>query len=78
VKLYRIVLKDIARRKKRVLFAALGVAIGTMTVVGILTIALAGQSKIYNELEKYGPNLAVTPAINNVDTHLGDLVAWLT
>jgi putative ABC transport system permease protein len=73
VKLYRIVLKDIARRKKRVLFAALGVAIGTMTVVGVLTIALAGQARIYDELEKYGANLAVTPAINNVDTHLGDL-----
>ena len=73
MRLYRIVMKDMARRKKRVLFAALGVAIGTMTVVGILTIALAGQSKIYNELEKYGPNLAVTPAISNVDTHLGDL-----
>ena len=73
MRLYRIVLKDIARRKKRVLFAALGVAIGTMTVVGVLTIALAGQAKIYNELEKYGPNLAVTPAINNVDTQLGDL-----
>jgi len=73
VKLYRIVAKDMVRRKKRVLFAALGVAIGTMTVVGILTIALAGQAKIYNELEKYGPNLAVMPAISNVDTHLGDL-----
>ncbi len=73
MKLYRIVAKDMVRRKKRVLFAALGVAIGTMTVVGILTIALAGQSKIYNELEKYGPNLAVMPAISNVDAHLGDL-----
>jgi len=73
VKLYRIVLKDIVRRKKRVLFAALGVAIGTMTVVGVLTIAFAGQARIYNQLEKYGPNLAVMPAISNVDTHLGDL-----
>ena len=73
MKLYRIVVKDMARRRKRVLFAALGVAIGTMTVVGILTIALAGQTKIYNELEKYGPNLAVMPAISSVDTHLGDL-----
>jgi putative ABC transport system permease protein len=62
-----------ARRKKRVLFAALGIAIGTMTVIGVLTIALAGQTKIYNELEKYGPNLAVMPAISSVDTHLGDL-----
>jgi len=73
VKLYRIVLKDIVRRKRRLLFAALGVAIGTMTVVGVLTIALAGQAKIYNELDKYGANLAITPAINNVDTQLGDL-----
>ena len=73
MKLYRIVLKDIVRRKKRVLFAALGVAIGTMTVVGVLTIAFAGQARIYNQLEKYGPNLAVMPAISNVDTHLGDL-----
>ncbi len=73
MKLYRIVLKDIARRKKRVLFAAFGVAIGTMTVVGILTIALAGQARIYNQLEKYGPNLAVMPAISSVDAHLGDL-----
>jgi len=30
-----------------VLFSALGVVIRTMTVVGILTIALAGQTKIY-------------------------------
>ncbi len=73
MKLYRIVVKDMVRRKKRVLFAALGVAIGTMTVVGVLTIALAGQTKIYNELEKYGANLAVMPAISSVDTYLGDL-----
>jgi len=61
------------RRKKRVLYAALGVVIGTMTVVGILTVSLAGQSKIYAQLEKYGPNLSVVPAINNLDMKLGDL-----
>jgi putative ABC transport system permease protein len=71
--IYKLVLKDILRRKKRVLYAALGVVIGTMTVVGILTVAAAGQARIEAQLEKYGPNLTVAPAINNLDMKLGDL-----
>jgi putative ABC transport system permease protein len=73
VKLYQIVVKDVLRRKRRVLYAALGVVIGTMTVVGILTIALAGEARIYNQLEKYGPNLMVVPSINNLNMKLGNL-----
>ena len=73
MKLYQIVAKDVVRRKRRVLYAALGVVIGTMTVVGILTIALAGEARIYSQLEKYGPNLTVVPAISNLDMKLGDL-----
>ncbi len=73
MKLYRIVAKDVMRRKKRVLYAALGVVIGTMTVVSILTIGLAGQERITNQLEKYGPNLTVVPAISNLDMKLGDV-----
>ena len=73
MKLYQMVAKDVVRRKRRVLYAALGVVIGTMTVVGILTIALAGEAKIYNQLEKYGANLTVIPAISNLDVQLGDL-----
>ena len=73
MKLYHLVFKDILRRKKRVFYAALGIVIAAMTVVGILTIATAGQSKIYAQLEKYGANLAIVPAISNVDMNLGDL-----
>jgi putative ABC transport system permease protein len=73
MKLYQIVLKDIWSRKRRVLYATLGVVIGTMTVIGTLTIAVAGKAKIYNQLEKYGPNLTVVPAISNLDMKLGDL-----
>jgi putative ABC transport system permease protein len=73
MKLYQVVVKDVIRRKRRVLYAALGVVIGTATVVGILTVARAGQERIYNQLEKYGPNLAVVPAINNLDMKLGDV-----
>ena len=73
MKLYHLVLKDILRRKKRVFYAALGIVIAAMTVVGILTIATAGQARIYAQLEKYGANLNVIPAISNVDMTLGDL-----
>jgi putative ABC transport system permease protein len=73
MKLYQVVVKDVIRRRRRVLYAALGVVIGTATVVGILTVARAGQARIYNQLEKYGPNLAVIPAINNLDMRLGDV-----
>lgn len=73
MKLYQVVLKDILRRKKRVLYATLGVVIATMTVVGVLTIALAGQARIYSQLEKYGANLSIVPATKSLDTGLGDL-----
>ncbi len=73
MRLYQVVFKDILRRKKRVLYAALGVIIATMTVVGVLTIALAGQARIYDQLEKYGANLSIVPATRSLDTGLGDL-----
>ncbi|MDD4859954.1 MAG: ABC transporter permease [Dehalococcoidales bacterium] len=73
MKLYQIVLKDIMRRKRRVLYATLGVLIGTMTVIAILTVAQAGQARIYSQLEKYGANLTIVPATRSLNTGLGDL-----
>ena len=73
MKLYQIVLKDIMRRKKRVLYASLGVVIGITTIIAVLTIALAGQTNIYGQLEKYGANLMVMPAISDIDIGLGGL-----
>jgi len=73
MKLYQMVAKDVMRRKRRVAYAILGVVIGTMTVVAILTIAQAGQARIYGQLEKYGANLQVIPAIKSITMGLGDL-----
>jgi putative ABC transport system permease protein len=73
LKLYQVVLKDILRRKKRVLYATIGVIIATMTVVGVITIAAAGQARIYSQLEKYGANLSIVPATRSLTSSLGDL-----
>ncbi|UCD22751.1 MAG: ABC transporter permease, partial [Chloroflexota bacterium] len=67
------VLKDITRRKKRMLYASLGVVIGVATIVAVLTIALAGETNIYGQLEKYGANLVVMPAISDINVGLGGL-----
>lgn len=73
MRLYQVVLKDVMRRKRRVLYATIGVVIGTMTVVGLLTTALAGQARIYDQLEKYGANLMVVPVVKSINMALGDL-----
>ena len=73
MKLYQMVIRDVLRRRRRVLFAIIGVLIGTMTVIGIFTISRAGEQRMVEQLEKYGPNLTVIPAINNIDMQLGDL-----
>jgi len=73
MKLYQIVVKDVTRRKKRMLYASLGVVIGVATIVAVLTIALAAETNIYGQLEKYGANLVVMPAISDIDVGLGGL-----
>jgi putative ABC transport system permease protein len=73
MKLSQVVAKDVFRRKRRVLYTALGVAIGVAVVVAVVTVANAGKSKVYEELDKYGPNLMVMPAVSDVDLQLGDL-----
>jgi len=73
MKLLQVVFKDAVRRKRRVLYTALGVAIGVAAFVAVLTVAQAGEDKVYAELDKYGPNLMVTPAVSDLDLQLGDL-----
>lgn len=73
MKLFRIVAKDFLRRRRRVLYTALGVAIGVAVVVAVATVAGGGKSKVYEELDKYGANLMVMPEVSDVDLQLGDL-----
>jgi len=73
VRLLTVVTRDMLRRKRRVLHAAIGVAIGIMTVVTTLTVAHAGEQHLTMELERYGPNLSVVPATGRLDLELGGL-----
>ena len=65
MKLYQIVVKDVTRRKKRVLYTSFGVVIGITTFVAVLTMFLAGVTNIYRQLDEYGANLMVMPVIRD-------------
>ncbi|NLE95880.1 MAG: FtsX-like permease family protein [Dehalococcoidia bacterium] len=73
MRLSTIVVKDMARRKRRVLHSVLGVSIGITTVIAMLTVANAGETVLRSELERYGPNLTVVPATARLDVELGGL-----
>ncbi len=38
-----------------------------------MTVAHAGEDRLYGELDKYGPCLMIMPAISDVDLELDDL-----
>jgi putative ABC transport system permease protein len=61
------------RRRRRALYTALGVAIGVAAVIAVMTVARSGEARIYQELDKYGPNLVVSPAVNDMDLQLGSM-----
>jgi hypothetical protein len=73
MKLYQLVAKDALRRRRRLVYTALGVVVGVAVFISVLTISDAGENKIYKELDKYGANLMVTPAIEDVELNVGTL-----
>ncbi len=73
MQLTTIVLKDMARRKRRVMYSVFGVSIGIMTVIAMLTVGSAGEHLLRMEMERYGPNLTVVPATARMDVELGGL-----
>lgn len=73
MKLYQVVAKDALRRRRRLSYTALGVVVGVAVVIAVLTIARAGEDKIYAEMDKYGANLMITPAINDIGLSIGNL-----
>ena len=73
MRLAGIVGKDMLRRKRRVVHSILGVSIGIMTVVAMLTVAGTGERVLRAEMERYGPNLTVVPATARMNVDLGGL-----
>ena len=68
------VLKNLSRRKGRAIASSIGLILAIAVIVSTLTVTGAMQTKIGNELEKYGPSLVVTPNSEKVTIPYGSVV----
>ena len=68
------VLKNLSRRKGRAIASSIGLILAIAVIVSTLTVTGAMQTKIGNELEKYGPSIVVTPNSEKVTIPYGSVV----
>lgn len=70
--IYRIVLSNINRRKGKMAFLVFALVIGVATVVAIFNIVQAMRLELGNELDRFGPNIVITPRYQGLQLNYGD------
>ena len=68
-----IAIRNLLRRKGKAAFILAGLAIGTATVVGVITYIEAMTGDINHKLEKFGANILIVPQSENLPLTYGGL-----
>ena len=66
MRLHSIVLKDIFRRRTKLLVGVLGVVIAASAIVAVITTFTAATDSLYNESGKFGANIIIRPQTNSI------------
>jgi len=66
VRLHSIVLKDIFRRRTKLLVGVLGVVIAASAIVAVITTFTAATDSLYDESSKFGANIIIRPQTNSI------------
>ncbi len=66
MRLHSIVLKDIFRRKTKLLVGVLGVIIAASAIVAVITTFTAASDSLYEESSKFGANIIIRPETNSI------------
>ncbi len=69
-----LVLKNLSRRKGRSIFSSIGLILATAVIVSVFTITRSMEVQISDEIEKYGPNIIVTPKAESISVPYGSVV----
>ena len=69
-----LVLKNFSRRKSRLILSSIGLILAIAVIVSTFTVAHSMQIQIGAEVEKYGPNIIVTPKSESISVPYGSLV----
>lgn len=68
-----LVLKNLARRKGRTVLNSIGLILAIAVIVATVTISNSMEIKIGEEVEKYGPNVVVTPDTQSINVPYGSV-----
>ncbi len=66
MRLQSIVLKDIFRRRTKLLVGVLGVVIAASAIVAVITTFSAATESLYDESSKFGANIIIRPESNSI------------
>ncbi|MDG6243613.1 MAG: ABC transporter permease [Methanolobus sp.] len=64
--LHSLVLKDISRRKTKLLVAVLGVVVASAAIVAVVTTFSAATGSLYEESNNFGANIIVRPEVRTI------------
>ncbi len=68
-----LVLKNLSRRKGRTVLNSIGLILAIAVIVATVTISNSMEIKIGEEVEKYGPNIVVTPDTKSITVPYGSV-----
>ncbi|MCW4049589.1 MAG: ABC transporter permease [Candidatus Bathyarchaeota archaeon] len=69
-----LVLKNISRRKGRSILNSIGLILAIAVIVATFTISSSMETHIGEEVEKYGPNIVVTPDTQSISIPYGNVM----
>ena len=69
-----LVLKNLQRRKTRTILNSIGLILAIAVIVATFTISNSMEQQIGQEVEKYGPNIVVTPQTQSITVPYGNVM----
>ena len=69
-----LVTKNLSRRKGRSIISSIGLILAIAVIVSTFTVSAAMQTQVGNEIDKYGPNIVVTPNTQSINVPYGNVI----
>ena len=69
-----LVSKNLSRRKGRAIVSSIGLILAIAVIVSTFTVSSAMQAQVGNEIDKYGPNIVVTPKAQSINVPYGSVM----
>ncbi len=69
-----LVSKNLSRRKTRAIVSLIGLILAIAVIVSTFTVSAAMQNQVGAEIDKYGPNIVVTPNTQSINVPYGSVV----